>query len=662
MPPVTNTPDDTTVASLYHQWRESLDRGELQTATYIAGPHAHLIDLLQQRINEHFSCSAAQQDETLTQEAQTATNPVVKLPQVPGFTVLGLLGRGGMGAVYHVRDAVNREWAMKLVREDRLTPTAKARFFGEAFAMARLEHPNIIHVQHYHEPHSSNDVPYMLLPVYPSSLHQKLAIFQSDTRKAVRLLAGIAAGVGYLHNNGLIHRDIKPHNILLTKNDDPIVSDFGLVKDLIGGEGISASDQQWPSSEGGSHHGPTSKTVIGTIMGTARYMAPEQAAGQTQLADPSWDVWAIGVLAHELLVGQPPASSQAPHSLLDPRTPDNPAPRTLRPTLDPELERILQKCLARDTIQRYRDANELANDLHRWLEPPVKQRWWPWAAAAAGITLAVLLTIRWWPKPQPAPIDQAEELVKKIQTTPIGAPIPLLGATGHPAHRRVVMGKEFVAERLWVTDQAFTVDTQRGVLLELVPPAGAIYGYRMSGKVRLNDDSDRSGRAGFMVAGWPGQADVGATYSFLELGVSHRHSGDKPRFELPPGANRMAFFTLRGWLYGDIPETTREITQPTIFSGLHRVVDNVPHAGMDEVYRELVIEVTPEGVTAYAEGQLIAHTPARMVAQVMAALEEDTPLQRPYQYNPCGPLGLFVWHASASFKDIRLEVLVPVNP
>ena len=74
MPPVTNTPDDTTVASLYHQWRESLDRGELQTATYIAGPHAHLIDLLQQRINEHFSCSAAQQDETLTQEAQTATS------------------------------------------------------------------------------------------------------------------------------------------------------------------------------------------------------------------------------------------------------------------------------------------------------------------------------------------------------------------------------------------------------------------------------------------------------------------------------------------------------------------------------------------------------------------------------------------------------------
>ncbi len=263
------------------------------------------------------SVSSGHEEVTRTVISEEVASAMEPAPMLTDFTLLGFLGKGGMGQVYHVRDALDREFALKVMKSGQLSEAGKARFWDEARAMAKLDHPHVARIHHYGL--LNDEQPYFTMPVYPASLHDRLAEYQADPKKAIRLMAAVAEGVGHLHARGYIHRDLKPLNILIDEKGQPAVSDFGLVKDV----SDSTPGDPLPGGEGSAETKPSgakrSRTMVGAAVGTRAYMSPEQAAGLTHLANPKWDVWALGVILHQLLTGQLPKSSEAPERLLDPK-------------------------------------------------------------------------------------------------------------------------------------------------------------------------------------------------------------------------------------------------------------------------------------------------------------------------------------------------------
>jgi serine/threonine protein kinase len=206
------------------------------------------------------------------------------LPVVPGYEVLGVLGRGGMGVVYRAWQAgLNRLVALKLIKAGVDADEAELdRFKAEAEAVARLQHPNIVQI---HEVGEHHGLPFFSLEYCPGgSLDRKLAGTPLPPAEAARLDEVLARAMHAAHQKGLIHRDLKPANVLFAEDGTPKITDFGLAKKL---------------DEAG-------QTQSGAIMGTPSYMAPEQARGASKQVGPAADVWALGATLYECLTGHPP--------------------------------------------------------------------------------------------------------------------------------------------------------------------------------------------------------------------------------------------------------------------------------------------------------------------------------------------------------------------
>ncbi len=283
--------------------------------------------------------------------------------QVGGLELREEIGRGAMGIVYQAFDPVlNRNVAVKMVRTgDVLSATDSARFRFEAEVVASLDHENIVPVLSFGE---SNGDPYLVMPLMSGgSLADRLKQRGSDRRftpaEAAELVSAIAVGIHHAHQRGLIHRDLKPGNVLLDKDDVPRIADFGLARHL----NVTVS-------------------VSGTIAGTAAYMAPEQARGEAGLTT-AVDVHALGAILFELLTGRTPFGSGDLASVLR-RVIENPAPplREFRPDVEKDLEAICLKCLEKRAEARYATAQDLADDLGCYLRGgAVKARqpgFWDW--------------------------------------------------------------------------------------------------------------------------------------------------------------------------------------------------------------------------------------------------------------------------------------------
>jgi predicted Ser/Thr protein kinase len=300
------------------------------------------------------------------------------------YCILRKIGQGNMGAVYLARDTVlGRPVALKVPHfrpED--GPEVRERFLREARLLAALRHPNLCPV---FDAGVVDGVPFLAMAYLEgSSLAQRLRAGPSwPQRAAAALVHRLALALAEAHDRGIIHRDLKPANIILTNRDEPVVIDFGLAR--------SARPDE------------ARLTGTGAILGTPAYMAPEQAAGEVAALGPACDIYSLGVILYELLAGRLPFEG-SPLEVLARIRAQPPAPVSAhRPDVDPALDAVCRRALAKRPADRYRDMRALADALAAYLRadapPPARPRpaWrgrLGWAGAL--LVLAGLCGIAWY--------------------------------------------------------------------------------------------------------------------------------------------------------------------------------------------------------------------------------------------------------------------------
>jgi serine/threonine protein kinase len=352
--------------------------------------------------------TAGAQAETLSQTAGAARAELIGARQrdvaVPGYDIIGELGRGAMGVVYKARQIkLNRIVALKMVLDPQhANPKELGRFMVEAQAVAAIRHPNVVQV------YDSGEVdgrPYLAMEcIAGGSLVTHLRTTGPlAPLAAAELMMKIARGVQAAHESGIVHRDLKPHNVLLDPPPpgappgtwgEPKVTDFGLAK----------------------RGGASDLTQTGAVMGTPAYMAPEQARGESKNVGPVADVYALGIILYECLTGTVPFTGDDVWSVIRQVMSTEPEAVSRRaPDVPRDLELICRKCLEKEPTERYTTAAALAEDLHRFLigEPlcgpntgiwyatrKAARRWW--RTAAIVLLVLVLVVIAWL---LPSPLD-----------------------------------------------------------------------------------------------------------------------------------------------------------------------------------------------------------------------------------------------------------------
>jgi TolB-like protein/Tfp pilus assembly protein PilF/predicted Ser/Thr protein kinase len=305
------------------------------------------------------------------------------------YELLEEIGRGGQGVVYRARQkSLNRTVALKVIGLGHWATEAHVkRFRREAEAAASLEHPGIVPIHDVGERDGS--CYFSMKFIEGGQLDEVVRRTPMSIRQAAELIAKVARTVHYAHQHGILHRDIKPGNILLDREGEPHLTDFGLAR-LV----------------------ETESTVTRTkeVLGTPSYMAPEQAVGETAKLTGATDVYGLGAVLYQLLTGHAPFAGGTTYETIRLLLDNEPRPpRLLNPKIDRDLSTICLKCLEKDPQRRYSSALALAEDLEHWLKhEPIRahrtgiftrgQKWVrrkPATAAAIALSLALATAVGW---------------------------------------------------------------------------------------------------------------------------------------------------------------------------------------------------------------------------------------------------------------------------
>ncbi|HEY7327878.1 MAG TPA: protein kinase [Gemmataceae bacterium] len=380
------------LADLLLRWEELKEQGRPVSPEELCRDCPELLDELRRRL-QTLQCldpALAATSSSPTGTEATGIAPTIvddsgsalrRAQAVPGYEILGELGRGGMGVVYKARQKnLDRLVALKMILAGaHAGQRQRERFRGEAEAAAQLQHPNIVQVYEIGE---HERCPYISLEYIDGrGLHDVLCKGPMPPLEAAALVEQLAHAVQYAHQRGIVHRDLKPSNILLTQEGTPKITDFGLAKRLEGG---------------------TSNTRTGDIVGTPSYMAPEQASGESREIGPGTDIYSLGVILYEMLTGKPPFEGTSAFDTVYMVITSEPERLSRRnPSVPLDLETICLKCLEKDPAKRYASARALAEELRRfqrgepiearpvgWLERGVK---WVRRRPAVSALLALLL-------------------------------------------------------------------------------------------------------------------------------------------------------------------------------------------------------------------------------------------------------------------------------
>ncbi|MEW6730767.1 MAG: serine/threonine-protein kinase, partial [Acidobacteriota bacterium] len=312
------------------------------------------------------------------QTSGTSLAADIRITYFGDYELIQEIARGGMGVVYKARQvSLNRTVAIKMMQPGLLASKAEIeRFRIEAEAAANLQHPNIVVI---HEIGELDGLHYFSMDyVEGENLAQLVSNSTLPVTRAVQYVKIIAEAVHYAHQQGILHRDLKPSNILLDQFDQPRITDFGLAKHI-------ESDSRL--------------TATGAVLGTPSYMPPEQAASQRIAMSAASDVYSLGAILYELLTGRPPFQAATPLDTVMMVLNHEPVSlRMLNPKLDKDIETICLKCLEKDPLRRYQSAQELAEDLKRYLKgEPIKARpihlsarAWRWSKRNVGISVAAV--------------------------------------------------------------------------------------------------------------------------------------------------------------------------------------------------------------------------------------------------------------------------------
>ncbi|MFO0847195.1 MAG: serine/threonine-protein kinase [Gemmataceae bacterium] len=588
-----------------------------------------------------------------------APDPPVSVGRVVGrYQIIGRLGEGGMGAIYLARQdpPAARLVALKIIRPELTGPEAKARFRVEVAAAARLEHPNVVRLYEFGE---ADGWPYFAMELIAGgTLAARLQTGRPAPRLAAELIRDLARGVGAAHAAGVVHRDLKPGNVLLARDGTPKVSDFGLARfqDLLG----------------------TRYTLPNQALGTPPYMAPEQANGRPELIGPRTDVYALGAILYECLTGDPPFRGEtAAETLRLVREAKLVPPSRKRRDVPADLEAVCLNCLEKRAEDRYASTSELIEDLDRWLANERPQHTPGWgrriarrvgrrrASALAGFVTVVMGGLAAGELASRNPGRRDPERVRQVieRELAAGRAVTLIGEQGEPVWGRWLIG-ETDHRTFQPADGAFTVYTPAADgMLELVP-APQTESYKVTAEVR-HEQGHGIGEVGLYVARQEHPGGGAPVHFFTSL----TFDDVSPVREIvvpTPGSPRPSPPSRRPRLQ------TQVRSEPNVPPDLQWVMAGSagpefrPSGGT--AWRAIELTVRQDGVDASWDGQQMRFTAedirrnvAEHLQRVKPRFPNDPFVQQLHpSFAPRGGLGLYLQRGTASFRRVRVEPLTPL--